>query len=100
MYICVCAVSSLRPMGSFRRVAGIKCSTVSLPGELSIIGFDNMNFARHTYPKLTTIDNPVNLMGHMAAKLVLKNVYQHKNLSITHFFEPSLIIRDSVITNN
>jgi LacI family transcriptional regulator len=73
---------------------------VSLPGELSIIGFDNMNFARHTYPKLTTIDNPVNLMGHMAAKLVLKNVYQHKNLSITHFFEPSLIIRDSVITNN
>jgi LacI family transcriptional regulator len=73
---------------------------ISLPDELSIIGFDNMNFARHTYPKLTTIDNPVNLMGHMAAKLVLKNVYQHKNLYIKHFFEPSLIIRDSVITNN
>ncbi len=71
----------------------------SLPEELSIIGFDNMNFTRHTYPKLTTIDNPVNLMGHMAAKLVLKNVYQQKQLSITHFFEPTLITRDSVICN-
>ncbi|MDP7592946.1 MAG: LacI family DNA-binding transcriptional regulator [Litorilituus sp.] len=72
----------------------------SLPEALSIIGFDNMNFTRHTYPKLTTIDNPVNLMGHMAAKLVLKNVYQYKNLSITHFFEPTLITRDSVTINS
>lgn len=69
---------------------------LSLPKELSIIGFDNIIFARHTYPKLTTIDNPVNLMGHMAAKLVLKNIYQQKDMSITHSFEPTLITRDSV----
>ena len=69
----------------------------SLPEDLSIIGFDNIIFARHTYPKLTTIDNPVNLMGHMAAKLVLKNIYKQKDMSITHSFEPTLITRDSVI---
>ncbi|PKI17079.1 LacI family DNA-binding transcriptional regulator [Colwellia sp. 12G3] len=69
----------------------------SLPNDLSIIGFDNINFARHTYPKLTTIDNPVNLMGHMAAKLVLKNNYKQKDIAITHYFEPTLITRDSVI---
>ena len=68
----------------------------SLPKDLSIIGFDNIIFAQHTYPKLTTIDNPVNLMGHMAAKLVLKNIYKQKNISITHSFEPTLITRDSV----
>ena len=71
----------------------------SLPNNLSIIGFDNIIFAQHTYPKLTTIDNPVNLMGHMAAKLVLKNIYQQKDISITHSFEPTLITRDSVIFN-
>jgi len=71
----------------------------TLPNDLSIIGFDNIIFARHTFPKLTTIDNPVNLMGHMAAKLVLKNNYQQKNISITHSFEPTLITRDSVILN-
>ncbi len=68
----------------------------SLPKELSIIGFDNIIFAQHTYPKLTTIDNPVNLMGHMAAKLVLKNVYKQKDIVIEHYFEPKIIMRDSV----
>jgi LacI family transcriptional regulator len=68
----------------------------SLPKDLSIVGFDNIIFAQHTYPKLTTIDNPVNLMGHMAAKLVLKNIYQQKDMSITHSFEPTLITRESV----
>jgi len=68
----------------------------SLPKDLSIIGFDNINFAQHIYPKLTTIDNPVNEMGHMAAKLVLKNVYQQKDVAILHYFEPTLIYRDSV----
>lgn len=71
---------------------------LSLPRDLSIIGFDNIIFARHTYPKPTTIDNPVNSMGHMTAKLVLKNIYQQKNISITHFFEPTLITRDSIIS--
>ncbi|MBU2871140.1 LacI family DNA-binding transcriptional regulator [Colwellia sp. E2M01] len=70
----------------------------SLPQDLSIIGFDNIIFSQHTYPKLTTIDNPVNLMGHMAAKLVLKNIYQQSDIEITHFFEPTLIVRDSVIS--
>lgn len=72
----------------------------SLPSDLSIIGFDNIIFSRHTYPKLTTIDNPVNEMGHMAAKLVLKNVYQYKDITIKHSFEPTLIARDSITTSS
>ena len=69
---------------------------INLPEDLSIIGFDNIVFSRHIHPKLTTIDNPVLEMGHMAAKLVLKNVYQQDKLEIKHFFEPTLITRDSV----
>ncbi|GAA6172796.1 LacI family DNA-binding transcriptional regulator [Colwellia sp. KU-HH00111] len=68
----------------------------SLPEDLSIIGFDNIIFSQHIYPKLTTIDNPVNEMGHMAAKLVLKNVYNHKKLNINHSFDPVLVSRDSI----
>jgi len=68
----------------------------SLPQDLSVIGFDNIIFSRHIYPKLTTIDNPVNEMGKMAAKLVLKNVYQQDKLLIQHSFEPTLIARDSI----
>ncbi|MFT5758835.1 MAG: LacI family transcriptional regulator [Alteromonadaceae bacterium] len=70
---------------------------IGLPHDLSIIGYDNIIFANYLYPKLTTIDNPINEMGHMAAKLVLKRIYKIKELAIKHVFEPSLIPRDSVI---
>ncbi|MDO6445219.1 LacI family DNA-binding transcriptional regulator [Colwellia sp. 1_MG-2023] len=67
-----------------------------MPEDLSVIGFDNVVFAPHLYPKLTTVDNPVNKMGSMAAKLVLKDVYQQEQHNIQQLFEPSLIMRDSV----
>lgn len=69
---------------------------ISLPQDLSVIGFDNIIFSRHIYPKLTTIDNPVGEMGHMAAKLVLKNVYKKTDEDIQYSFEPTIIDRDSV----
>ncbi len=68
-----------------------------LPQGLSIIGFDNVIFANYLYPTLTTIDNPVARMGHMAAKLVLKDIYRQKKIEINRIFEPSLILRDSLV---
>ncbi|MDG1750563.1 MAG: LacI family DNA-binding transcriptional regulator [Thalassotalea sp.] len=69
---------------------------LQMPKDLSVIGFDNVVFAPHLYPKLTTVENPVNKMGAMAAKLVLKDVYQQDQHDIQQLFEPSLIMRDSV----
>lgn len=71
---------------------------IALPQELSIIGFDNIDFSQHIYPKLTTIDNPIHEMGSMAAKLVLRDVYKQEIKVIKHSFEPKVIIRDSLQT--
>ena len=70
----------------------------NLPDDLSVIGFDNVIFTNYLYPTLTTINNPVDEMGHMAARLVLKDVYQQKNLEISRVFEPTMIKRNSVAT--
>lgn len=67
-----------------------------LPDDLSIIGFDNIVFATHLYPKLTTIENPVHQMGQMAARIVLQQVYHVQQDEILHQFEPMLINRDSI----
>ena len=69
---------------------------LKIPDDISIVGYDNIIFAGHLYPKLTTIDYPIIEMGHMAAKLTLKNTYQVKNLPIKNLFDPKLITRDSV----
>ncbi len=69
---------------------------ISLPEQLSIVGFDNVIVARYVYPQLSTIDYPVEDMGRMAARWVLKNIYQHKGLKLQNLFEPTVVSRDSV----
>ncbi|MEP4892383.1 MAG: LacI family DNA-binding transcriptional regulator [Aliiglaciecola sp.] len=70
---------------------------LTLPEDLSVIGFDDVLFAKHMFPKLTTIDNPVLEMGRMAAQWVLKYVYKESDQDIQRVFEPKLIERLSVI---
>lgn len=69
---------------------------ISIPQDLSIIGFDNIILAQYIYPKLTTIDYPIKLMGQMAARWILKNTFKQTDLEVKNVFEPKLITRDSI----
>jgi LacI family transcriptional regulator len=68
---------------------------LSIPDDLSVIGFDNVFFTRYMHPQLSTVDYPIDTMGRMAARCVLRDVYGVKNLSITNRFDPKLIRRGS-----
>lgn len=68
---------------------------LDVPEELSIIGFDNINFAHYTFPKLTTVDYPIGEIGAMAAYWVLHHVYQQSLKPLQASFEPKLVQRDS-----
>lgn len=68
-----------------------------IPAQLSIVGFDNVLFSRYLYPKLTTIDNPIQAMGEMAAYWVLQHVYDIKSpVPIKHLFVPEMVKRDTL----
>jgi LacI family transcriptional regulator len=68
---------------------------ISVPNDLSIIGYDDINLAYFLHPKLTTIRYPVKEMGKMAARWVIKNVYKKDTHDIKTSFEPELITRNS-----
>ncbi|WP_105188794.1 LacI family DNA-binding transcriptional regulator [Pseudoalteromonas sp. T1lg48] len=71
---------------------------VRIPEQLSVVGFDDVLFARYLYPKLTTIDNPIQKMGNGAAHWVLEHVYkQKKPHQHINLFVPKLIMRDSLV---
>ena len=59
------------------------------------MGFDDAPISRYVYPKLTTIHYPVADMGAMAARWVLKHVYDQQQ-DVQQIFEPRLVERDSV----
>lgn len=67
---------------------------LAIPQQLSLVGFDNLLLAHYLYPKLTTIDYPVGEMGRMAARWVLKHIYQQTVL-VKLLFEPELVSRQS-----
>lgn len=68
-----------------------------LPEELSIVGFDDAPISRYVYPKLSTVHYPITDMSRMAARWVLKNVYEQDHLDIgQQVFQPSFVARDSV----
>ena len=66
---------------------------IAVPGDLSVVGFDNVIFARYMHPKLSTVDYPVVDMGHMAARWILRHVYEQADLEIRNVFKPQLIAR-------
>lgn len=45
----LCAIGALH---------ALQQKNVNVPGEISIIGFDDINFSRHTRPELTTVRIP------------------------------------------
>jgi LacI family transcriptional regulator len=70
---------------------------LSIPEEMSIVGFDNAPLARYLYPKLSTINYPITDMGRMAAHWVLKHVDSMDGAHLQHQFEPRLVRRASAM---
>jgi LacI family transcriptional regulator, galactose operon repressor len=68
---------------------------LEVPRQLSIVGFDDAPISRYVYPKLTTIHYPIADMATMAARWVLKHVYDQRQ-DVQQVFEPKLVERDSV----
>jgi LacI family transcriptional regulator len=73
----------------------IRSRGMSIPDDMSIVGFDNAPLSRYVYPKLSTVNYPVSEMGRMAAHWVLQNAYDDNGVEIQHVFKPRLIERAS-----
>lgn len=68
---------------------------LSIPGDASIVGFDNISFSRLISPPLTTVDNPRRNMGALAAYRMLNRL--GKTTEIPAFdLTSDLIVRGSV----
>ncbi|WP_379551602.1 LacI family DNA-binding transcriptional regulator [Qipengyuania sp. DGS5-3] len=83
------AASDLIAIGAIR---ALDKSGRSVPGDVSVVGYDNIPAARLVTPRLTTIDQDANLAGRM---LVSKLIDTHGGQAISERLETSLLIRDS-----
>jgi len=67
-----------------------------VPEDISVIGFDDTFHARHLWPPLTTIRQPVDTLGQAAAEQLIKLMSEPEAAPLRTVIGTSLIRRDSV----
>ncbi|MGB2632967.1 MAG: LacI family DNA-binding transcriptional regulator [Candidatus Acidiferrum sp.] len=83
-------ISALGAMRAFQE-AGLR-----VPEDVSIIGFDDIAIASYSIPSLTTIRQPLEKMGRIAAQTLLERIEERTNFVPEIAVAPELIKRHSV----
>ena len=66
-----------------------------VPQDISVMGFDDIPGAAFQTPSLTTVRQPLNRMGEVAAKSLLERIEGKKEYPAEIAIEPELVIRES-----
>ena len=68
---------------------------VHVPGDVSVVGFDDISLAVIFKPELTTVSQPLNRMGQIAAKTLIDQIEKAAEYQPELIIEPELIQRAS-----
>lgn len=69
---------------------------ISVPNDVSVVGFDNIQLAQYYNPALTTVENPVTEMGTKSALELIRMIRKEGDSAGTKVkLAPALIVRDS-----
>lgn len=75
-------------------IKGAREAGLTLPKDLSIVGFDDMQTASYMVPALTTIRQPAHEMGRRAAEILLQ-MTDRQSKPIHDMMETTLVVRES-----
>lgn len=68
---------------------------VSVPGDMSVVGHDDIDLSAYLSPRLTSVHIPIAEMGLNACRMLMNTCYD-MDLKVSKEFEPTLSMRDSV----
>ena len=68
--------------------------TMTIPGDVSVAGFDDIPLASYLWPSLTTIRQPIQDLASAATNLLL-NKLGRKNGDVEQIVKSKLVVRDS-----
>lgn len=66
-----------------------------VPDDVSVVGFDDIQGAAYSYPSLTTVRQPLEKMGEIAASTLLSRIDDSEPYVPEIAIEPEFVVRDS-----
>jgi len=89
----VLAMSDAMAIGALRALRDMR---LTIPGDVSVVGFDDIDLAQHVDPPLTTVHQPIRRKGEEAVRLLLTVVKRRDLAKPEHRrLETRLIVRGS-----
>jgi DNA-binding LacI/PurR family transcriptional regulator len=88
------AVFAANDMVAAGLLGGFDQAGVDVPGDVSLVGYDNNFIAHLAHVSLTTVDQPRTEMGRMALELLLDRI-DNRRPSVVRQVEPSLVVRST-----
>src|SRR5207248_8861275 len=96
-FTAVFAQSDLLALGA---IAELQANGLSVPGDVSVIGYDDIPVAQYMTPALTTIRQPMHEVGAQAVKLLAEELAKPSPSARPRrrhqLVDVSLVVRDSV----
>lgn len=89
-FTAVIAVNDLMALGA---IMAIKEHGLTVPEDISVVGFDDIDISRHFEPQLTTVRVPKKEMGRIAMRMLINQIKHKKRESYS--LDTELIIRKS-----
>lgn len=84
--------SDLMAIGAMRAAADMG---VGIPEMVSIVGYDDIRLSSFVNPRLTTIRQPIDLVGKTAVELLLRSIDGQEGSPQQVVFQPELVVRKS-----
>lgn len=91
----VTAIFAFNDMSAYGVYNRLKQKGLSVPEDISLIGYDDIFFSEILDVPLTTIRQPVYDMGVEAVRQLMEEVEKGANIQKSITFQPTLVIRDS-----
>jgi len=86
------AYNDISAIGS---ILALQEAGLRVPEDVSVVGFDDIRIAVHNNPRLTTVRQPLEKMGEIAARTLLNRIEGHEDWIPEIVIEPELVVRDS-----
>jgi DNA-binding LacI/PurR family transcriptional regulator len=76
-------------------IRAVRRAGLTVPGDVSIVGFDDSALMNATDPPLTTVRQPIEPMGRMIIELLVSQINGVATATDEYLFEPELVVRGS-----
>jgi LacI family transcriptional regulator len=78
-------------------MSALSSAGIKIPGDVAVLGFDNINMCRFISPGLTTVAQPMHEIGKESARLLLEKILNgNTGTQKQVIFQPEIVERGSV----